>query len=127
MVKTNGMLAGADYFLSHVSLVFDDRKSQPLIAGAVRADTRSALRPQFAANVTIWWRAGTIVLNAERQRLHRNVGDKALKSSQRRCRTIHQVQSDLLPPSSLISVSSFTSVSSFSVRNVNTATVTATS
>jgi hypothetical protein len=29
------MLAGADYFLSHVSLVFDDRKSQPLIAGAV--------------------------------------------------------------------------------------------
>jgi hypothetical protein len=28
MVKTNGMLPGADYFLSHVSLVFDDRKSQ---------------------------------------------------------------------------------------------------
>ena len=35
MVKTKGMLPGPDHFLSHVSLVFDDRKSQPLIAGAV--------------------------------------------------------------------------------------------
>src|SRR3954454_8569438 len=142
MVKTNGMLPGADYFLFHASLVFDDRKSQPLIAGAVQrirgrwqggevgaANGTPALRPQFVANVTIWWRVWhhssecrTPAVALQRWRQGAEI------QPENPWWTIHQVQPDLSPPSSfLISASSFTSVSSFSVRNVNTATVTATS
>src|SRR6478609_9264448 len=139
MVKTNGMLPGADYFLSHVSLVFDDRKSQPISSGRRSTDTRSMAgrrgreermeRQQFAPNVTIWWRVShyssgcrtpAVALQRWRQ-------GAAIQPENPRW-TIHQVQSDLLAASSsLRSSSSLTSVNSRSVRNVNTVTVTATS
>src|SRR6187431_1677412 len=140
MVKTNGMLPGADYFLSHVSLIFDHRKSQPLIAGAVQ---RIRDRWQGGEVGRIKWNASTspairrqrddlvarlaIVLDAERGRLHCSGGDKAMNPA-RESVADDRVQSNLLPPSSFVTpVSSLTSVSSRSVRNVNTATVTATS
>lgn len=86
-------------------------------------------RQQFAANVTIWWRAWHYSSECETPAValqRRRQGAEIQPENP--WRTIHQVQSDLLPLSSFVmSVSSFTSVSSFSVRNVNTATVTATS